>query len=137
MDLRTTGTLDWPIDEVWAMLADFSGLAVWHPLIEACEADGSEVGALRTVRFSDRSVVERLDVLDDAGHTLVYRVVESTRPASVGLSARITLTEKDSARTLVEWIAGLPPGAEDLAANLATYYPLRIQHLREALAARS
>ena len=136
VDISTAGSVEWPIGQVWSVVSDFADLAAWHPLIEGCEADGSGFGALRKVFFSDRTVVERLDELDEARHRLVYRVVESTRPVTVGLTARITLSEREDLSTYVEWLTTLPAIPESLARELAAYYPRRIEHLDAALAKR-
>lgn len=136
MDITTTGSLEWPLPLVWSVVADFAGLEAWHPLIEGCEADGSRVGALRTVFFTDRTVVERLDELDEASHCLTYRVVESTRPATLGLTARITLSEHEDRSTFIEWVTSVPAAAEHLGADLAAYYPQRLQHLAGAVQRR-
>lgn len=133
MDITTRGRLDWPIGQVWALVSDFVGLQAWHPEVERSEITGSGIGATRKLYFSDKTVVERLEALDDDRHTVVYSVVESTRLATVGVSGRITLSEESAGRTSIEWVTSLPPAAEDFEAQLKTYYPRRIEHLRAAL----
>lgn len=133
MDIITKGSLDWPVGEVWALVSRFDELQAWHPEVERAEFDGSEVGATRRLFFPDKTVVERLDLRDDATHQVVYTVVESTRPATVGVSGRITLTPDGAERTSIEWVTTLPEGASDLAPGLKAYYPRRIEHLRAAL----
>lgn len=133
MDITTAGSLDWPIEDVWAIVARFEALQAWHPEVERAEHDGSGVGATRRLFFPDKTVVERLDQRDDAKHRVVYTVVESTRPATVGVSGRITLTPDGADRTSIEWVTTLPEAASDFAPGLREYYPRRIEHLREAL----
>lgn len=135
MDITTTGSLDWPIEDVWALVARFDELQVWHPEVERAELDGSGVGATRRLFFPDKTVVERLDLRDDARHRVVYTVVESTRPATVGVSGQITLTPDGAGRTSIEWVTTLPEAAADFAPGLRAYYPRRIEHLRAALEA--
>jgi hypothetical protein len=136
MDITTTGTLEWPITQVWELVSSFADLDAWHPEIERSEVQGMGVGATRKLHFADKTVVERLDERDDDQNTVVYSVVESTRPATIGVSGRIKLTEDSADQTAIVWITSLPPAAEGFAAELRQYYPRRIEHLREALKAR-
>lgn len=135
MDITTTGSLDWAIEDVWALVSRFDELQAWHPEVERAELDGSGVGATRRLFFPGKTVVERLDLHDDATHQVVYTVVESTRPATVGVSGRITLMPDGAERTSIEWVTTLPEGAADFAPDLRAYYPRRIEHLRAALGA--
>lgn len=136
MDITARGTIDRPIDEVWAILSDFAGLQEWHPGLATCETEGSGVGSLRRVTLKDgRGATERLDELDESTHTLVYSVTESVRPATIGLSARITLSAASDASTEVEWVVSPPESdglTDEIIEGMRAYYPSRIQNLADA-----
>lgn len=131
----TRGTLPVSIEQAWKTVGDFAGIHRWHPLIEGCDADGSEVGALRTIYFSDREVVERLDELDAENHVIQYSVVKSTRPQTIGLTGRIELGRVSDEETSLVWTTTPPdlPGAAILVPGLIQYYADRVGHLRDAL----
>ncbi|MGW6336727.1 SRPBCC family protein [Nocardia rhamnosiphila] len=131
----TRGTVDAPVDRLWAIVGDFAGVMKWHPTMNACVVDGSGVGARRTVELGGRKVVERLDERDDERHIIAYSIVMG-RPLSVGVSGRISLAAVSDGETSVEWVTTIPnrPGADELAAELAAYYKTRIENMREAVA---
>jgi carbon monoxide dehydrogenase subunit G len=136
MDIAARGTIAQPIDKVWAILSDFAGIQAWHPGLLSCETEGSGIGSLRRVTLKDgRGATERLDELDETSHTLVYSVTESVRPATIGLSARITLTETSDTSTAVEWVVSPPESdglTDDIIEGMRAYYPSRIQNLADA-----
>jgi hypothetical protein len=132
--LTTTGTLAAPIERVWDLVGDFAGIMAWHPSVTRCEAEGSGVGALRTLQLGDREVVERLDERDVASHVIQYSVV-SGRPQTIGLTGRIQLERTTDRETAVSWLTTVPdlPGAAELVDGLRTYYAGRVENLRDAV----
>lgn len=132
--IRTTASLHAPVATVWRTVSDFPGIMAWHPMIESCEADGADPGALRRIRLNGREVVERLDVLDAEHHVVQYSVTEG-RPQSLGTTGRIQLEPLDGEKTQVTWVTTLPdlPGAADLVPELRSYYATRVEHLRRAV----
>ena len=133
----TTGTVRAPIEQVWAIVGDFTCLEAWHPRIRSCVANGSAVGSRRTVDLGDRVAVERLDELDDDRHLIAYSVVEGT-PLTVGVSGRIRLESAAHDITSVEWLTTVPnrAGSEDLVSRLKAYYMSRVDDLCAARIAR-
>lgn len=131
-----TDVIERPIERVWALVSDFPGLMRWHPQLTDCVTTGTGVGSERRVSLPDRSAVERLDVLDHESHVLQYTVTETADPRVLGVSGRIELATEGEGRTRVTWTFGLPdthPEAEAVNGRMATYYPMRINHLREAV----
>jgi carbon monoxide dehydrogenase subunit G len=141
MDITSRGTIEHPIEAVWAVLSNFADLKAWHPGILTCESEGSGIGSVRRVTLKDgRGATERLDELDEEHHVLVYSVTESVRPATVGLSARITLTEAGADSTSVEWVVSPPESdglTDDMIEGMRSYYPTRIQNLADAVARKA
>lgn len=136
MTITLNATIDAPLGEVWSMIADFPNLMRWHPLVERCETVGEGVGSVRTVYFTDFWAAERLEFLDNDQHVLRYAVIDGSNPAANGLSGTISLAAGDKGQTNLTWISGVDPNrvdAEALDAYLQTYYPQRIEHLRQAL----
>ena len=141
MEITSRATIDHPIDEVWAVLSDFAGLQAWHPGLLTCETEGIGVDSVRRVTLKyGRGATERLDVLDEAQYVLVYSVIESIRPATIGTSAWINLTKTDDHSTLVEWIVSSPHAEgfpDDIADGMRAYYPSRIQDLADEVGRRA
>lgn len=136
MTVSTSAIVEAPIEDVWRLISDFPNLMRWHPLIERCEADGADVGAVRTVHFADWWAAERLDRLDHDQHVVGYSVIDSLRPANIGVAGAITLTDAGDGKTRVDWVSGHRadnPHAAEVNAGLQAYYPVRIGHLRAAL----
>lgn len=141
MQITSRGTIDHPIDEVWAVLSDFGNLMAWHPGLLTCEPEGTGIGSVRRVTLKDgRGATEKLDVLDEERHVLVYSVTESVRPATIGLSASITLTGADADSTAVEWVVTPPDNSgltDEMVEGMRAYYPTRINDLGDAVARRA
>lgn len=137
MTITIHATIDASPDDVWAMVADFPNLMRWHPLVQRCETKGEGVGAIRTVHFADSWAEERLELLDNDRRILHYAVIEGSNPSANGLTGAISLVAGDEGRTNLTWTSGVDPSradAEALDAYLQTYYPQRIEHLRQAMA---
>lgn len=66
-----------PAAAVWELLGDFGGLAkCCGPVLLSCIAEGSGVGAVRTIgRPGGKSIRERLEGLDCSSRTLRYSIV--------------------------------------------------------------
>ncbi|QID19232.1 SRPBCC family protein [Nitrogeniibacter mangrovi] len=69
--------------DVWAMIGTFADLD-WHPAIirtEIVEGLPGSIGAIRQLTTGDGAVInEELLWQNDAGHMLIYRIVESPLP---------------------------------------------------------
>lgn len=136
MAVKTTAIIDAPIDRVWAMISDFRGLMRWHPMVLKCEATGSRRGATRKVHFDGWWATELLSDIDDAAHTLNYLITDSSRPINIGASGCMALSATEDGSTYLEWTTRQAPDSPDggqLEAQLAEYYPVRVNHLRAAL----
>jgi carbon monoxide dehydrogenase subunit G len=99
---------------VWAKLADFGGIGSWMPGVQKCEVEGSGIGAKRRIAMGPVSVVERLETLDPASHTLSYSIVEGPMPVKDYL-ATIRVRATGPASCHVDWTASfeLPPGLSE------------------------
>uniref|UniRef100_A0A6B2LPU6 Bet v I/Major latex protein domain-containing protein n=1 Tax=Arcella intermedia TaxID=1963864 RepID=A0A6B2LPU6_9EUKA len=125
-----------PIDQVWAVLRDFTSPAKLFKTVESVKMEGdaasTQVGAVRVVKFANVEVVKRQQLLELSD--LHYRIVWETSPTeSVSeVAAHITtvqlyrVTENNS--TYVSWAADFSSDAigkfvvqeqADYAANLA------------------
>lgn len=136
MAVRTTAIIDAPIDRVWAMISDFPELMRWHPMVRKCEATGSGPGATRKVYFDDWWATELLSDIDNDAHTLNYLITDSSRPINIGAAGSMALSATEDGSTHLEWTTRKAPDCPDgdqLEAQLAAYYPVRVNHLRAAL----
>src|SRR5262245_48773798 len=71
---KATGTISAPVDKVWAIVRDFGNLA-WGG-IPGVTLEGEGIGAVRTFTSRGVTIRERLEALDDLGHTLSYSILE-------------------------------------------------------------
>ncbi|OON78818.1 SRPBCC family protein [Streptomyces tsukubensis] len=96
-------------DEIWEIVADFDGLAAWHPLITSSDL---VAGGVREVRTEGGGrVTEELVDSDPATMTLRYRLGDHDFPLRDHL-ARITVEpEQEGAR--VRWSATFVPTEGD------------------------
>ncbi|WP_340318008.1 SRPBCC family protein [Rhizorhabdus argentea] len=136
MAVKTTAIVNASVGKVWALVSDVGGLMRWYPMVRKCEATGSGRGATRKVAFDDWWATELLTEIDDEAHRLNYLITDSRRPIAIGASGRMTLSVTGEGSTRLEWMTRNAPdnphGAE-LDAQLAAYYPERVNHLRAAL----
>jgi len=136
MAVSTTAIIDAPIEKIWGIISDFANLKSWHPMIKECVATGEGQGAVRRIEFESWWVSEVLSELDNAGHSLAYLITESSRPETIGAFGTMALTALGAKQARIDWrtrqAEGNPLEAE-LDAQLSSYYPQRINHLRVAL----
>jgi uncharacterized protein YndB with AHSA1/START domain len=136
MAVSTTAIIDAPIEAVWGIISNFADLKSWHPMIKECVATGNGQGAVRRIEFEGWWVSEELSALDNAGHSLTYLITESSRSETIGAAGTMALTALGAEQTRIDWrtqqAEGNPREAE-LDAQLANYYPQRMNHLRAAL----
>jgi Polyketide cyclase / dehydrase and lipid transport len=123
---HASSVINAPIDQVWAHIRDFNGLAQWHPAVAKSEIDGGgpsdRVGCVRVLTLQDGGVIrERLLEMSDLGHHYSYSILESPLPVA---NYRATLRLRrisDGDRTYAEWNATFdpnPPEKQAAAENL-------------------
>jgi len=81
---RNTGRLERQVKAsrtaVWALVRDFTGIAAWHPLVQASQAAGRQEpvrpGVIRQLTMADgSSVAEELVRLSEEDRSLTYRML--------------------------------------------------------------
>ncbi|MCF6191303.1 MAG: SRPBCC family protein [Cocleimonas sp.] len=63
-----------PVDKVWALVSDFSGLHKWHPAIQSTEMKGDDVRILTLA--PDKKITEKLVKLDKEKMKLKYKITD-------------------------------------------------------------
>lgn len=109
-----------PVNEVWALLRDYNGLAGWHPAIEASSLDSgaaTEVGVVRRLTLGGGGgvIVERLLSLDDAHRHLTYNILESPFDVRRYIATLRVAPVTDTGHTFAEWWAEYDAEADDEA----------------------
>jgi mxaD protein len=103
-----TITIDAPPDQVWAVAADFAGLAKWYPMIESSKlvlGRNGEVGCIRELtRLNGTKVEEKLIDFNPWDHTLTYTYAGG-QPLSSDYFATLTVKNAGDGHSLVEWKA--------------------------------
>jgi carbon monoxide dehydrogenase subunit G len=136
MAITTSADIDAPVEKVWRLVGNFSGIRHWHPAVDECTASGDGVGATRTVRIGAQTVVERLEILDQSEYLFGYVLERSDPPGPlVGLRGTIKLTTLVSGKTHLDWTASIAEGNETLEIyeRMKSYYQSRLIHLEQAL----
>lgn len=105
------------VDRVFAQLGNFAGIKP-GPGLEAVEYEGEGVGMTRTMRLANGTVVERLDVYDEAGKTWTYAIINDDSPLPFSnYSATVQLADNGDGTTTVDWIGSFDPkGVEEAKA---------------------
>ncbi|MER8694439.1 zinc-binding dehydrogenase [Mesorhizobium opportunistum] len=116
VQVRQSTIIDAPVDEVWAILRDFSDHDRWHPAIAFSEIEGGEpvdaVGSVRHFRLNDGGELrEQLLALSDKDRRLSYCLLEAPLPL-MGYVASLRLKPvTDGNATFWEWNSEFHPPA--------------------------
>lgn len=121
-----------PIAEVWALVSDFGGLLPRMGIPVKVQGDG--IGMTRTVDREGPGVTERLEEVDEAGHTVCYTITEGPIPAK-DYRAWMALTDAGEGRTTIRWSNTFEPvGDEEKVAGIFRgAYTSGIASMRKAL----
>lgn len=133
---KATGTISAPLDEVWAIVRDFGNLA-WGG-IPGVTLQGDGIGAVRTFTSRGQTIHERLETLDDLGHTLSYSIVEPSSIPWTGHLAKIALSPAPDG-TAVEWSGRFEPRGlteEQVTSIVRAIFENGVQQLKRAAEAR-
>jgi len=100
-----------PVDKVWAVAGQFSGISKWNPALKASEG-GNKQGDKRTLTFNNgEQVVEELDALDEAAHEYTYRLAKDNVKAIPASSYSATFRVTPAGQGVkVEWKSRLYRG---------------------------
>ena len=80
----TSAVINGPVDQVWARIRDFAGMADWHNEISAMHMKkkhrSDKVSGVRDFMFGAAHLNEELLHLDDLEHSFSYRITKSEDP---------------------------------------------------------
>jgi hypothetical protein len=104
-------------DKVFAELGNFAGIKP-GPGLESVDYEGEGVGMTRTMRLANGTVVERLDVYDEAERTWTYAIINDDSPLPfANYSATVKLIDNGDGTTTVDWVGTFDPkGVEEAKA---------------------
>ncbi len=115
--------IDRPVDEVWAVVGDFGGIATWMPGIESCVLDDDD----RVIKTMGMEVTERLVRRDEEEHELVYAIVGGV--PIINHKATITVVPQGST-SHVTWDVDVD---DEMTEVLHQMYQQSLQALKEHL----
>ncbi len=136
---RTSGTINAPMADVWAVLTDFAHPQRLASTIDRCTVSGDGVGAVRTVESSRGLVIhERLLECDAAAGRFRYEILESgDMPFAHVLSYECTVTVSGdpAGSTTLDWSSvGLVDGPlAPIEAFLGALYRRATDSIRAAV----
>jgi mxaD protein len=137
MSIRVVKEMHANAADIWDFIGDFGGLARWNPFVAEVVAEGSGVGASRTVQGkAGGTTVEELEALDPTELSIAYRVVSTDPPQPVtGMPVTITLREIAPGRTEIIWTGDPPVDDPALDKAVSEGFAARIDALAQALGA--
>jgi uncharacterized protein YndB with AHSA1/START domain len=106
--VETSGIVDAPLQEVWALVSDFANLAQWH--LDVAEThlesgNGREAGAVRSLHlWNGGTIRERLLAISPEEHFYTYALIESPLPIRDHEST-VRLSPMGNSQTQVTWAA--------------------------------
>ena len=104
--VQVRGRINAPADVVFEDISDFGNLDRLD-VIQSCTVEGSGVGAIRTVKFTDGnlgSVVERLESHEPKNRTLSYRIINGDCVLPVeNYLATVRVLEDGPNACILEW----------------------------------
>ena len=85
IEVLRSAVIDRPIEQVWAAIRDFNGLAAWEPAVASSHIEdglsSDAVGCVRNFVLQDGTRIrERLLDLNDRDHSFSYSIIESDLP---------------------------------------------------------
>lgn len=123
-----------PVEEVWAAIGGFGGIANWHPLIESVEIVEIEGEIYRHLTTADdEKFFERL--IETGPHHLTYEVVEGPLPASDYRATLACVAETEGCH--VFWSGYFIPadGMEKVSDDIVgAFYEMGLEALRDRFA---
>jgi hypothetical protein len=133
--VQASGIIPGLVDEVWAVVGDFGGIAQWLPPLAssglASGATGRQVGDVRQCTIDNGpSLTENQTARSDADYTYSYAILESPLPLK-DYQSTITLQDKGG-QTMMEWSATFDPDPgkeEELAGMVKGIYQAGIDNL--------
>jgi len=137
-EAKVVKTINAPADAVWAQLSNFAGIKPGGG-VESVSYEGEGVGMVRTIGMGGGSVVERLEVHDDAARTFTYAIINEDCPLPFSdYSATVMVSDNGDGTSTVDWTGTFEPRGvpEEQAINIATgIYAGAIKGARVALGA--
>jgi hypothetical protein len=133
-EVSVKGSIAASPDKVWAILRDFGNLE-WGG-ISGTKLEGEGVGAIRIFKTSQGDLVvrERLEALDDLGHSLTYSIMEPAGIPWTGHLARIQLAPEEGG-TRITWSGRFEPKTlteDQVAAIVRGIFENGIRNLKRA-----
>jgi carbon monoxide dehydrogenase subunit G len=112
-----------PVQRVWEILSDFSGIAKLSPAIQSCTVEGEGVGAVRTLDMPGGATLqERLEAHDEKQKTFSYSIIGNNPLPFTGYLSTVTVEASGRDACLVDWRGRFTPKGDDEAG------PARIVH---------
>lgn len=139
--VQHTEVFDAPVSRVWALLADWGGIADWMPdgYIRSLRLDGSGPGAVRhLVTLHGVNVAERLDEMDEERGLLNLSIIEPMPWGMSSYSAQARLSAPEPDRCKLTWrgtfeMADDTASADELAVLLKKSYARMFKGIRNEL----
>lgn len=124
-----------PPDKVWELIGKFDALHKWAPGVKDARAQGTAVGAMRTVTMSGGDVVtERLVSRSDQPRAYTYSIEKSGMPLANHISTLMVMDHGDGSCTVSLVCTFEPLGsgkADELQRAIGDFYRAGVANLKK------
>ena len=107
MKVKRSVIINAPVQDVWAAVRNFDGVAAWNPGVSAAKMESgrsTEVGSVRKLDIEDGSVFrETLLEHSDLEYFYTYDIIESPLPCTDYVSCHRFIEITDGNKTLGVW----------------------------------
>lgn len=100
--IKTSHTINAPIEKIWANISKASDVHKWLPMIETCSLDGQGEGAKRVCTTENGMLNETILKIDHENKTFQYAIDEQTLFPISDVVGTMLLSD-DNGKTVLEW----------------------------------
>jgi len=138
-EYQTEGDFDLSADTLWATIRDF-GEVSWLPGNPTCSCEGEGPGMIRTIDVPPIPTVrEQLDAIDEAEHTIHYRVIQGLPMPVSHYRASMQVIDAGAGHSRLRWSSRFEPDGvseEEAQSSVAGMYRSVLRAMKKNLEER-
>jgi hypothetical protein len=138
-EYQTEGDFDLSADALWTVIRNFGDVS-WLPGNPVFSSEGEGPGMIRTIDASPIPTVrEQLDAIDDAEHTIHYRVIQGLPMPVTDYSASMQVIDAGTGHCRLRWSCRFEPDGvseEEAQSRVAGMYRSVLRAMKKNLEER-
>lgn len=123
-------------EKLWEAIGGFNALPDWHPAVQRSELE--EGGSIRRLSLlGGGEIVEKLEKMDDDGHTYSYSILKSPLPVA-NYTAVLTVRDDGKGGSEVTWSSDFEPAGQpeaDASRVIEDIYKAGFENLKKMFGA--